>query len=204
MQLFLTCFCFGGGCVSLNYVTRGFPVAVKLRGFFVQLCEMFKGINSKQTSGFWVFLCPPCCPSTGSRWGMLQGIQNWGTMEWIDLASSNTTAIWGAPWHVSSVIAKYYFPGSFCIVVGFFKILLLRCGFLGVQGKQCVQAAWPAEGLLARYSTAKLTLDRCALSIVASQSLVSLGGCFVWFAAGQRSLSCSVNKAVTPMGEQGQ
>lgn len=116
-----------GVCVS-ELCNTWFPCCCEIEIFFVQLCEMFKGINSKQTSGFWVFLCPPPCPSSGSRWGMLQGIRNWGTVEWIDLASSNTTAIWGAPWHVPSVTAKYYFSGSFWIVVGFFSILLLRCG----------------------------------------------------------------------------
>lgn len=78
------------------------------------------------------------------------------------------------------------------------------CALLGVQGTHCTDSS-TCWALLARYSAAlaKLTLDRCALSIVASQSLVSWGGCFVWLAAGQRSLSCSVTKAVTPMGEQG-
>lgn len=61
-----------GVCVSLNYV-KWFSCCCEIEIFFVQLCEMFKGINSEQTSGFWVFLCPPPCPSTGSRWGMLQG-----------------------------------------------------------------------------------------------------------------------------------
>lgn len=112
--LFWVCVCVSELC------NTWFPCCCEMEIFFVQLCEMFKGINSKQTSGFWVFLCPPLCPSSGSRWGMLQGIQNWGTVEWIDLASSNTTAIWGAPWHVPSLTAKYYFSGSFWIVVGFF------------------------------------------------------------------------------------
>lgn len=39
-------------CVSLNYVTRGFPVAVKSRHYLFNCVKMFKGINSKQTSGF--------------------------------------------------------------------------------------------------------------------------------------------------------
>lgn len=210
MQLFLTCFCFGCVCVS-ELCNTWFPCCCEMEIFFVQLCEMFKGINSKQTSGFWVFLCPPLCPSSGSRWGMLQGIQNWGTVEWIDLASSNTTAIWGAPWHVPSLTAKYCFSGSFWIVVGFFFFQF--CCYVVVCSEcraHMAQAAWlccrkPAEDLLARYSTAlpKLTLDRRAPSIVVSQILVSLGGGFVCLAAGQRSLSHSVSKTVTPTGEQG-
>lgn len=102
---------------------------------------------------------------------------------------------------------------TFQVLSGLWWVFFQFC-FYVVVSSECrahiAQTAWlccrkPAEDLLARYPTAlaKLTLDRCALSIVVSQIVVSLGGGFVCLAAGQRSLSHSVSKAVTATGEQG-
>lgn len=79
--------------------TTWFSCCCGIKTLFVQLCEMFKGINSKQSSGFWVFLCHPPSSSTSSRWGMLWGINIWGRMKWTDLGSLNTLPkmFWGAP-----------------------------------------------------------------------------------------------------------
>jgi len=89
-----------------------------------------------------------------------------------------------------------------------FKILPLCCGLLGVQGVHCADSMTYccrklAKHLHTKYSTAlaKLALGRRAVSVVASLILVDLGSGFVCLAAGRRSLSHSVRKAVIPTFE---
>lgn len=163
-------FCCRCVCV-LGFCNTWFSCCCEIKTLFVQLCGMLKGINSKQTSGFWVFLFSS--PFPGSREGMLWGMQSWGRMEWVDLASLNAKGILG-----SSMA-----PAVCCYKVLVFKCLLYWCGVgffafffplnwavLWVQDVHCTVSVTCCcrkhakdPGIRFSIALAKLALGRCAL-----------------------------------------
>lgn len=172
---------------------------------------MFKGINSKQSSGFWVFLCHPPSSSTSSRWGMLWGIRIWGRTKWIDLASLNTLPkmFWGAActcnckvpqrllravllWQTLDLVTFQYTSVPVSIYL-FIYFLILCCCYVVVSS---VCRAYTAQTAL-RISVEKVVRTlipnilplccRYTVSVVASLNFFDLGGCFVCLATGQSS-----------------